>query len=178
MKRIQQFSVGNVSIVKAGEYLEFRGTYHAKNPDHVIIAMIAVSRYLKWHNGPFTNYVLMNSAGTKTSTKDEELMGKNHAWHHVWLGDVKVEEAIWQNAKRPYLAKVTTSKTGRTVYVNHKKVMHICSTGNTDWCRISKKQIVGVINDWYYNKNTTLVPEYALSILPMFTVQKCGQIIC
>lgn len=172
MKRIRQFNVGNVTIKKDGDTLEFNGIYHAQDPDHVIIAMIAVSRYLKWHNGPFTNWVLMDWNGEENKTATQYLPGTYQEWHHVWLGDVTVEEAIWQDGKKPYVSKVTTSTTGHTIYVNHKKVMHICSTGNTDWCKLSKKQLMGAINDWYYNNNTILIPSYGFSILPMFTVKK------
>ena len=152
--------------MKDHDALQFCGVNHAQNPDHVIIAMLAVSRYLKWHNGPFKNAVLMDLWGTKTATTKEQ----GEAYHHVWLGDVQVDEAIWMDGKKPYIAKVTSSYSW--LYVNHKKVMHICGTGNTDWCRVTRKQLIGAINDWYYNQNRLLIPEYGFSILPMFSVEK------
>ena len=168
MKKIRQFNVGNVTIRKEGEELFFDGYLMAKNPQHVMIAILTVSKYLKWHDGPFTNYVLMECGGTKTATQKHD----DQAWYHVWLGDVGVNEAIWKDGKKPYVASVTTSSSGHTIYVAHKEVMHICSTGNTNWCRIFKKQLIGAINDWYYNKNYTLIPEFGFSILPMFKVEK------
>lgn len=170
MKKFRQYDVGNVTIMKDGDNLEFCGAHRARNPAHVIIAMIAVSRYLRWHNGPFKNEVLMDSNGTVTATKGQD--GTYQEWHKVWIGDVDFNEAIWKDNIKPYMVNVKASSTGRTIYVNGKEVMHICSTGNTDWCKISRNQLIGAINDWYYNKNTTLIPSYAFSIESMFKVIK------
>ena len=170
VKKYRQFSVGNITLIKDGDNLEFRGAHCAQNPDHVIIAMIVVSRYLRWHKGPFKNEVLVDSNGTVTASKEHE--STYQEWHKVWIGDVDVNEAIWKDNIKPYMVNVTASTTGRTIYVNGMEVMHICSTGNTDWCKMSKNQIIGAINDWYYNKNTILIPSYAFSIQSMFRVTK------
>ena len=128
MKKFRQFMVGNIEIIKEDEALKFNGVLNAKAPYNVIIAMLAVGRYLKWHNCQPSNY-----------------------------GGI---------------ATITHSASGRTVYVNHKELMHICSTGNTDWCYVTKYQLQGLINEFFQNWNTEVIPANAFTILEMLKVEK------
>lgn len=128
MTKYKQFAVGNIVIRRDGDALEFSEACSCDEPANVILAILAVGRYLRWHNCEPSNF-----------------------------GGI---------------ANVTSSKTGQTKYVNMNKVMHINSNGHVEWCIISKKQLQGIINDWYKNGNDTLIPQNGFSFLKMLTVRK------
>lgn len=109
----------------------FDGTYCAKAPAKIILAMMVLGNYLHWYNV-------------------RELYGRC----------------------RENIPPITQSYSGRTVYVGHKPVMKICSTGNSDWAEMTRYQLVGAINESLEHQNYMLIPEVALDLVSMLRVKR------
>ena len=109
----------------------FDGTYCAKAPAKIILAMMVLGNYLHWYNV-------------------REMYGRC----------------------RENIPPVTQSYSGLTVYVGHKPVMKICSTGNSDWAEMTRYQLLGAINESLEHQNYMLIPEVALDLVSMLRVKR------
>ena len=175
MRKIRQFLVGNVKIIQDRDFLIFKEKNSKKDPTNVILAVLKVARYLKWCNGPFKNFVLMDNS-KKTATRVKKWW--EQYWCDEWIGDIDVNDAIWENDQRPYIAELAISFSGQTIYVNQKKMMNLNNKGKTtDWVKLSKNQIRGLVNDWYYNRSTYIIPETAFEIMRLLKVEEIKPIL-
>lgn len=106
-----------------------------------------------------------------------EFNGFNRAQspEHVAIAIMAVARYLkWLEETTSDKAEVTRSKTGRTVYVDREPVMHICKTGNSDWCRLTRHQILSALNSWE-GGDYTLFPDYVFNVIKMFWVEKSAE---
>ena len=131
MKKYRQYEVGDIMLRVEDNKFIFDGTYCAKAPAKIILAMMVLGNYLHWYNV-------------------REMYGRC----------------------RENIPPVTQSYSGRTVYVGHKPVMKICSTGNSDWAEMTRYQLLGAINESLEHQNYMLIPEVALDLVSMLRVKR------
>lgn len=71
------------------------------------------------------------------------------------------------------IVQVSSSKSGRTLYINNQEVMDLCSTGNTDWACLTKSHLQGLVSNYNLGKGTEgLIPENTLEVVPMLLVSR------
>lgn len=110
-----------IKYVPEDETLFYYGKKHYFKKEDVVIAMLAVARYLGW------NYSKKNLDNYKS-------------------------------------ALTTISYSGKTVYLNHKKVVLLNKYDNVVYAELSKKELLSAIKEFYYFQNCNLIPRFAFEI--------------
>lgn len=171
----KQYKVGDVTIGMIDDQLFFDQRYE-DDPERAIMAILAVARHLGWARGPFFKKGSTSAEQTRIIHYEDERSSEDESYsidyNQYWRENVPVGESIWQKEPKPFILPATLSKSGQTVYVGNKSVMYVSRTGNTERLTLTKSQICGAWNDWYYNVNKIFIPGYAWQMLSLLTVEE------